>query len=154
MRNDGAFRILIFTPYGRKYFIQMSEEKNKHNKNWKEINSKYFQVLIRFNKEEQSKFKPLWENSGIKYAGTFIKKCIFFGGSDYKDVENKYNELEELYKTYIDNLRRIGTNINQISMKLNHINFINDGEKELLFESLEELKGEIFDFRKRKKLHE
>jgi hypothetical protein len=37
-------------------------------------------------------------------------------------------------------------------MKLNHINFINDEEKELLFQSLEELKKEIFDYRKRSKL--
>lgn len=147
------FEIEYFLPMVANIYF-MKEKKENTNRNWKEIDKKYERVNLRFNDKEQLKLQPLFKLSNEKYLGTFIKKCIFFSGSDYKEVEKKYNELEVLYKKYIDNLRRIGTNINQISMKLNHINFINDGEKELLFESLEELKGEIFDFRKRKKLHE
>lgn len=147
------FEIEYFLPVVANIYF-MKEKKDNIKRNWKEIDKKYKRVVIRFDEKQQLILETIFKKSDEKYLATFIKKCIFYGDTNYKEVENKYIENEKLYKIYIDNLRRIGTNINQISMKLNHINFINDGEKELLFESLEELKGEIFDFRKRKKLHE
>jgi len=130
----------------------MSKENDKIKRNWSKIDSNYSRVNLRFNKEEVLKLSPLFLKSEEKYYGTFIKKNIFYGGTDYKEIEKKQLELEVLYKKYIENLRRIGNNINQVAMKLNHINFIDDGEKELLFESLDELKKEIFDYRKRSQL--
>jgi len=127
---------------------------NKKKVDW----SKYYKnnkvVPIKFNKNELTILNELFNNSSEEYLATFIKKCIFFGGSDYKEVEKKYNELEVLYKNYIDNLMRIGTNINQISMKLNFIKFINDDEKKLLFESIEELKKDIYNYKNQVKLHQ
>ncbi len=132
----------------------MIEKKGNNKRNWKEIDKKYKRVVVRFDEKQRLNLEHNFNKSGEKYLATFIKKCIFFEGSNYKEVEKKYNESEELYNKYIDNLRRIGVNINQISMKINYINFINEEEKQLLFDSLEELKGEIFDYRKRRKLHE
>lgn len=132
----------------------MKKKDNENKVDWKSINAKYKIIPIRFNKKEHERFEILFNNSEEKQASTFIKKCIYFGGSNYKDVENKYNELEELYKKYIDNLRRIGININQISMKINFIDTISDDDKKLLTESLGGLKREIFDYKKRAKLHQ
>lgn len=132
----------------------MKKKDDENKVDWKSINAKYKIMPIRFNKKEYEIFEILFDNSEEKQASTFVKKCIFYGGSDYKEVESKYNDLEILYKKYIDNLMKIGTNINQISMKLNHINFINDGEKQLLFESIEELKKEIYNYNNQVKLHQ
>ncbi|PKP45557.1 MAG: hypothetical protein CVT95_08510 [Bacteroidetes bacterium HGW-Bacteroidetes-12] len=128
------------------------DKKNIKKVDWSKYNKNNKIVPLKFNQDELAVLDKLYVKSNEEYLGTFIKKCIFFGDNDYKEFEKKHIELEQSYKTYIDNLRRIGVNINQISMKLNHINFINDEEKELLFQSLEELKKEIFDYRKRSKL--
>lgn len=123
----------------------MKEKEEKKKIDWSIYNSKKFKKYFRLNKNESVKFDELYKFSNEKGEQEFIKKCIFFGGSNYKEVEETNKILIKNNQDIRNNLNKIGTNINQIAMKLNLLKEFPSEEKELLIKEIEELKLLIYD---------
>ena len=123
----------------------MKEKERKKEKDWQKINAKYKRISFRLNKKEEPMFNLLFKKSNEKYEGTFVKKCVFFGGSDYKESEELNKKVIESNLEIKTQLKKIGANINQITIKLNLLQeFSNDDKKEILKE-IGELKLLIYN---------
>lgn len=122
----------------------MKEKEEKKKIDWSIYNSKKFKKYFRLNKIESLKFDELFKFSYEKGEQEFIKKCIFFGGSNYKEIEETNKILIRSNQEIRNHLNKIGTNINQITIKLNLLKEFSSEDKEVLFNEMEELKGLIY----------
>ncbi|MBE7443080.1 MAG: plasmid mobilization relaxosome protein MobC [Flavobacteriales bacterium] len=121
----------------------MKQKKDKQKIDWAKYDKKYLIFNIKFNKKEQIEFKNLFEKSKEKYPTTFIRKCVFFGGVDYKETEELNKKVIESNIEIKMQLRKIGTNINQIAMKINMLNEFSKEDMKDLFKEMEEIKSLI-----------
>lgn len=122
----------------------MKEKEEKKKIDWSIYNSKKFKKYFRLNKIESVKFDELFKFSNEKGEQEFIKKCIFFGGSNYKEIEETNKILIRSNQEIRNHLNKIGTNINQITIKLNLLKEFSSEDKEALFNEMEELKNLIY----------
>lgn len=124
--------------------LEKKEPKSKKKRNWKEINSNYQILNLRFNKEEQAVLYPLFEKSKEKELGVFAKKTILFSDFDYKKREETLNNSIKTNQEIILQLKKIGNNINQIAIKMNFSKLVTIEEKVLLERDLINVQQLIF----------
>ena len=124
---------------------KMKKKEEEKERNWKEINQKFKIIKARLSIEEKKDFELLFIKSNELYESSFIKKCIFFGGADYKNAEELNKRLLESNLEIKTQLKKIGTNINQITIKLNLLKEFSIEDKKELLKEIEELKLLIYD---------
>ena len=99
-------------------------------------------LTIRISKEEKEELETLSRKSGYTQAGYLIS---LYRGKRPKFIPNiEYHEL-------INQLRRIGTNLNQIALKANSLNVI---DNENYYKAVKELREVIAEVKKQMQLPE
>lgn len=122
----------------------MEENSKNYNIDWKKYDKKYKSYSLKFNKNDNILLHDLFKKSDEKYIRTFMKKCILYGGVDYKSREELVKNSIDSNKEILFQLKKIGNNINQLAIKMNFSKLVTAEEKEKLALELEKVKQLIF----------
>lgn len=107
-----------------------AERKNKYEKKFERVNVRYLKTEYELLEKKAAQIKLDVTN--------FVKK------SSLKNEVINDKIYNDDYKLILKELKKIGTNINQITMKINATKNLSSDEKERLFSLLNELKKVIF----------
>ena len=122
----------------------MIEKKELENVDWKKYIHKKFRKYFRLKQGEEELYSKNYNLSDEINESGFIRKCVLYGGINYKENEIRHNELATSQKGILTQLFKIGTNINQIAIKINMYKSFSLEERKAINENLNELKRLIY----------
>ena len=107
----------------------MSEQKSKSKKPNRKRDRR---MTVRGTEQEKKKIEQKAEKAGLSRTEYMIRSAL------EKNITS-FNNLEDINKLRIE-LKRIGNNLNQIARKLNENNTLEQEEKVLFIEEIDDLK--------------